>query len=217
MAKWLDEKKQVLEAAQKMLGKGLVVGIAGNISLRLPPEGDRQLLAITPSSRYYDTMVVDDTQIIDFQGQRVARNLTASVETGLHIGIYKARRNVNAIIHTHSVFASAVSVAGWDIPPITEDQVALLGSKIKLAGYAPSGSQDLIENVLQALENRSAVLLQNHGAIATGQTLPDAFTAGELIEKTAKIFMLAKYAGEVKQLPPESVKAMVDIYNKAQE
>jgi L-fuculose-phosphate aldolase len=120
-------------------------------------------------------------------------------------------------MHTHSVFASAVSVAGRDIPPITEDQVAFLGGKIKLAKLAPSGSQELIENVLDALENRSAVLLQNHGAVATGQTLPDAFTASELIEKTAKIFILVKCAGEVKQLPPEIISAMEAYYQQSQE
>ena len=217
MAEWLEEREQVLEAARYMLEKGLVVGIGGNISLRLAPEADRQLLAITPSSRHYDSMTIDDIQIIDFQGQRVAGNLAPSMETGLHIGIYKARDNVSAVMHTHSVFASAVSVAGLEIPPITEDQVALLGGKIKLAGHALSGSQELTDNVLEALENRNAVLLQNHGAVATGKTLSDAFTASELIEKTAKIFILAKYAGRVNQLPPEILAAAEALYRQSLE
>lgn len=217
MSKWLEEKEQVLAASRKMLDKGLVVGIGGNVSFRLPPEGQRQLLAITPSSRYYDSMVVNDIQIIDFQGQRVEGDLSPSIEAGLHIGIYKSRSNVNAVIHTHSIYASAVSVAGYDIPPITEDQVAFLGGNIKLAGHAPSGSRELIANVLEALEDRSAVLLQNHGAIATGRTLTDAFTAGEIIEKTAKVFLLARLIGEANQLPPKIFSTMEAFYQQSQE
>jgi L-fuculose-phosphate aldolase len=217
MSKWFDEKKQVLEAARKMAERGLVVGTAGNVSLRLPTEGDRELLAITPSSMYHDTLNADDIQIIDFQGQTVQGNLTPSMESGLHIAIYKARKNVNAVMHTHSVYASAVSVAGQDIPPILEDQVAFLGGAIKLAGHAPSGSKDLIRYTLSALENRNAVLLPNHGAVSTGKTLKDAFTASELTEKTARIFLLAKLVGEVKQLPPESLKVMTDYYVKSQD
>ncbi len=92
MSKWLGEKKIVLEAAQKMLEKGLVVGTAGNVSLRLPPEGDRKILAITPSSRHYDLLSVADIQVIDFEAKPVEGNLPPSVETTLHIGIYQARR-----------------------------------------------------------------------------------------------------------------------------
>jgi len=217
MSQWSDEKKQVLEAARKMAEKGLVVGTAGNVSLRLSPEGDRELLAITPSSLYHDSLDVDDIQILDFEGETVQGNLTPSIETGLHIGIYKVRRNVNAVMHTHSVYASAVSTAGLDIPPILEDQVAFLGGEIKLARHAPSGSKKLIEYTLSALDNRNAVLLPNHGAVSTGKTLRDAFTASELVEKTAKVFMLAKLVGEVNRLPPESLKAMMDIYIKSQD
>jgi len=217
MNKWSDEKKQVLEAARKMADKGLVVGTAGNVSLRLPPEGDRELLAITPSSLYHDSLDVEDIQILDFQGLTVQGNLTPSVESGLHIAIYQARRNVNAVMHTHSVCASAVSTAGLDIPPILEDQVAFLGGEIKLARHAPSGSKKLIEYTLSALDKRSAVLLPNHGAVSTGKTMRDAFTASELVEKTAKVFILAKLVGEVNQLPSESLKAMMDIYIKSQD
>ena len=217
MSKWSDEKKQVLEAAWKMAEKGLVVGTAGNVSLRLPPEGDRELLAITPSSLYHSSLNIDDIQILDFRGKTVLGNLTPSVETGLHIGIYKSRKNVNAVMHTHSVYASAVSAAGLDIPPILEDQVAFLGGEIKLARHAPSGSKKLIEYTLSALGTRSTALLPNHGAVSTGKTLRDAFTASELVEKTAKVFVLAKLIGEVNRLPLESLSAMMDIYIKLQD
>jgi L-fuculose-phosphate aldolase len=214
MSQWHEAKKIVLEAARKMLEKGLVVGTVGNVSLRLPPEGKRQLLAITPSSRHYDLLDVDDIQILDFDAQKVEGNLRPSMETPLHIGIYQARKYVNAIIHTHSVFASAVSVAGLDIPPILDDQVAFLGGEIKLARHAPSGSREQVVNVLAALEDRSAVLLPNHGAVGAGLTMRDALTACELIEKTARIYLLALSAGKVNRLPLKFIEAEKALYDR---
>jgi L-fuculose-phosphate aldolase len=216
MSRWHEAKKTILEAAQKMLEKGLVVGTAGNISLRLPPEGERQLLAITPSSRHYDLLDVNDIQILDFDARKVEGDLRPSIETPLHIGIYRARKNINAVIHTHSVFASAISVAGLDIPPILDDQVAFLGGEIKLAGHALSGSREQVTNVLIALGDRSAVLLPNHGAVGTGLTLRDAFTACELIEKTARIYLIALSTGKVNQLPIKFIEAEKALYDRLQ-
>jgi L-fuculose-phosphate aldolase len=216
MSRWHEEKKIVLEAAQKMLERGLVVGTAGNVSLRLPPEGKRGLLAITPSSRHYDLLGVDDIQVIDFESQTVEGELPPSIEAILHIAIYQTRKNINAVIHTHSVFASAVAVAGLDIPAILDDQVAFLGGEIKLAQHALTGSQEQVSNVLAALEDRSAVVLPNHGAVGVGRTMRDAFTACELIEKTARIYLLALSTGKVNQLPAEALEAEKALYRRLQ-
>jgi L-ribulose-5-phosphate 4-epimerase len=220
VSRWLKEKKIVMEAAQRMLAKGLVIGTAGNVSLRLPPEGNSQLLAITPSALPYDSLSVDDIQIIDFNTRTVEGSLRPSTEMKLHMGIYRAREEINAVIHTHSVFASAVSITGKDIPPILNDQVAFLGGTIKLAEYAPAGSQELATNAVSALEDRNAVLLANHGAVGIGRTMDDAFTACELIEKTAKIYLLALSTGTVNHLPDiaiEAEKAYYDMLRKESE
>ena len=209
MSQWREEKKIVLEAAQKMLEKGLVVGTVGNVSLRLPPERGRELLAITPSSRYYDLLSVDDIQIIDFALEPVEGDLPPSMETMLHIGIYRARENINAVIHTHSVFASAISVAGLDIPAILDDQVFFLGEEIKVAKPAPSGSQEQVDNVLTALGDRNAVLLPNHGAVGIGQTMREAFTACELTERTAKIYWLALSTGKVNTIDRQETGGLI--------
>jgi L-fuculose-phosphate aldolase len=198
---WLKEKKEVLAAARQILKKGLVTGTSGNVSLRLAPEGKRSLLAITPSSRNYLSLTPDDIQILDFDAGKVEGDLPPSVETPLHIGIYRVRKDINAIIHTHSVFASALSVARLSIPAIIEEQVAYLGGEIKLARYAPSGSPDLVKNVIAALGKRYAVLLANHGAVGVGANLPAAFHACELMENTALIYLLALSTGSVNELP----------------
>jgi L-fuculose-phosphate aldolase len=216
MSQWREARKSVLEAALKMSEKGLVVGTSGNISLRLPTQKERQLMAITPTSRHYDTLDIDDIPVIDFDGKSVAGNLKPSIETPLHIAIYKARKDVNAIIHTHSVFASTAAVAGYDIPPILEDQAAILGGEIKLAGYALSGTPEQLSNVVAALGDRNAVLLANHGAVGTGRTMREAFTACELIEKTSRVYLLALAAGRVNRLPKKAREIQKALYEKQQ-
>jgi L-fuculose-phosphate aldolase len=216
VSQWLEEKKTVLETARKMLDKGLVVGTAGNVSLRLPSESECELLAITPSARPYDRLSAEDIQIVDFESNHVEGELQPSIETTLHIGIYKARKNVNAVIHIHSVFASAVSVVGRDIPAILDDQAVFLGGEIKLAEHAPNGSRQQVESVIKALEDRSGVLLPNHGAVGTGRTILDAFTACELIEKTARIYLLALSTGQVNLLPAETLADEKALYDSLQ-
>ncbi|MFQ6121549.1 MAG: class II aldolase/adducin family protein [Dehalococcoidales bacterium] len=204
MSKWQEEKRLVLETSQKMLEKGLVIGKSGNVSLRLPSESGRELLAITPSSRYYDSLTIDDIQVIDFEAEPVEGDLAPSAETMLHIGIYQARKNINAVIHTHSVFASVISVAGVEIPAILDDQVTFIGGEIKLAKYAFPGSQELVDHAVAALGERNAVLLPNHGAVGIGRTMREAFTVCELLEKTAKIYFCALVLGKVNPLPAEA-------------
>jgi L-ribulose-5-phosphate 4-epimerase len=215
MSRWLNEKKLVLEAAQRMLAAGLVTGTAGNVSLRLTPEGNRSLLAITPTSRDYASLTPDNIQVLDFAGQKVEGTLPPSIEAPMHTGIYRARPDINAIIHTHSVFATGVAVAGLSIPPILDEQVAYLGGEVKLAAYATSGTPQLADNAVAALRDHHAVLLANHGAVSAGRDLPEAFHAAELLEKTARVYLLALAAGRVTSLSPEAQAAARLLYDKS--
>ena len=203
MSIWNYEKKVVLQAAQQMAQKGLVVGTSGNVSLRLGVHGERELMAITPSGRYYDSLGVDNIVVVDFEGGRIEGELDASIEKMLHIGVYKTRKKVNAVIHTHPAFGSALAVAGLEIPAILDDQVAQIGGEIRVAEYALPGSPELVKNVLSALGPRNAVLLANHGALGVGRDMREAFTVCELLEKTAKIYVCALSLGKVNLLPAE--------------
>lgn len=213
MSKWNSEKKAVLEAAQQMAQMGLVVGTSGNVSMRLGEHSGRELLAITPNARYYDTLDVDDIVVADFEGDNVEGELAISIERMLHIGIYKARKKVNAIIHTHPVFGSAISVAILEIPAFLDDQVTYIGGEIKVAEYALPGTQDLVDNVISALGPRNAVLLANHGAVSVGRDMREAFTICELAEKTAKIYICALSLGGINPLPTEAAKVEKAFFN----
>ncbi|MBA7603295.1 5-deoxy-D-ribulose 1-phosphate aldolase [subsurface metagenome] len=213
MSKWNSEKKAVLEAAQQMANMGLVVGTSGNVSMRLGEHSGRELLAITPNARYYDTLDVDDIVVADFEGENVEGELAISIERMLHIGIYKARKKVNAIIHTHPVFGSAISVAILEIPAFLDDQVTYIGGEIKVAEYALPGTQALVDNVISALGPRNAVLLANHGAVSVGRDMREAFTICELAEKTAKIYICALSLGRINPLPAEAAKVEKAFFN----
>jgi L-fuculose-phosphate aldolase len=213
--RWLEAREEVRTAARQMLEKGLVTGTAGNVSRRLPVSDDRALLAITPTSRDYLSLTPDDISVLDFEARKVEGNLAPSIETPLHIGIYNARPDVNAIIHTHSVFATAAAAAGREIPQILDEQVAYLGGDIKVATQAPSGTMELVKNAVAALGDRNAVLLGNHGAVGVGRNMREAFRAVELVEKTAQIFLLALSSGQVNILTPEAQTAARLIYDEA--
>ena len=204
MSMWNSEKKAVLEAAQQMAQKGLVVGTSGNVSMRLKDPSGRELLAITPNARYYDLLNVNDIVVADFEGQNVEGELAISIEKMMHIGIYKARKKVNAIIHTHPVFGSAISVAGLEIPTILDDQATYLGGERLVDDDALPGTPELVKKVLSALGPRNAVLLANHGALSVGRDMREAFTVCELVEKTAKIYLCALSLGRVHPLPAEA-------------
>ena len=216
MSRWQEEKRQVLEASLKMLDKGLVIGTSGNMSLRLSSEGGQDLLAITPNRRYYDLITVDDIQVIDFEAEPVEGDLVPSVETMLHIAIYQARKNINAVVHTHSVFASALAVAGMEIPAILDDQITFIGGEVKLARYALPGSQEMVDNALAALGKANAVLLANHGVLGIGRTMRDALTVCELVEKSAKIYISALTLGKVNPVPAEALEVQQAFFNMLQ-
>jgi len=205
---WESEKQQVIEAAQELERKGLVVGTAGNLSLRLKDPDGRELMAITPSGRYYDSLKVDDIVVVDFTNKRVEGELKASIETPMHIEVLKARKKMNAVVHAHPAFCSAVAVAGMDIPPLIDEQVILIGGEIKVAQYGFPGTPDLAKNVVSALGPRNAVILANHGVLSVGRDMREAMTICELAEELAKIYVFALGMGKVNRLPAESIELL---------
>jgi L-fuculose-phosphate aldolase len=182
-----------------------VVGTAGNVSLRLKDPGGRDLLAITPSGRYYDSLKVDDIVVVDFAGQKVEGELKPTIEMVMHIEVLKARKKMNAVVHAHPAFCSAVAVARMDIPPLIDEQVIYIGGEIKVAEYGFPGTPELAKSAVMALGPRNAVILANHGVLAVGRDMREALTFCELAEELAKIYVSALSMGKVNQLPAEAV------------
>ncbi|MEK7281511.1 MAG: class II aldolase/adducin family protein [Chloroflexota bacterium] len=202
--RWLKEKAEVLWAGQEMARRGLVVGSSGNVSLKV----EEGLIAITPHGAYYDELIAEDIVVINAAGEAQEGQRVPSAESLLHSAIYKARPDVKAIIHTHSLFASALAVAGKEIPPILDDQMTYLGGDIKLAPYALPGTADLIPAVAAALGKKNAVLIANHGALGVGGSLKHALTNCLMLEKVAQVYVFASSLGRINQLSPQAEEAL---------
>ena len=199
----------ILSAARMLLAKGLVAGTWGNISIRLAND---ELVAVTPSGRSYDTLRPEDIVIVDYSGEVREGRWKPSSELPLHLAIYDARPDIHAIVHTHSVYASACAVARKAIPPIIEDLIQLNGGAVDVAEYALPGTSSLAESAVRVLADKQAVLLANHGAVCCGHTLAEAMMAGELVEKAAQIFIFASHLGGAVALSSEDVAVMRDFY-----
>lgn len=202
-------KAEVLAVGCAMLDKGLIAGTWGNISARIP---GTQLIAVTPSGRGYRELTPADIVVVDEMGVVIEGGLKPSSELPLHLAIYQARSDVQAIVHTHSVFASACAVAHKAIPPIIEDLVQLVGGGVDVATYALPGTKILAQHVVAALGIKNAVLMANHGVVGCGQSLNEAMMACELVEKAAQIFIYANQIGGAQVLSDEDIKVMHDFY-----
>lgn len=188
----LKLKQKVVEYGEKIVKEGLVVATWGNLSIR---EEDQDIFVITPSGMNYIALEPEDIVAVDFTGKPINAGRNPSVETPMHAAIYSARPDIRAIIHTHSINASACAAARVEIPCIMEDMSAMVGGAIKVAEYAPTGTQKLAENVLEALEDRNAVLLANHGVVTVGSCIEEAFKLSLMVEKTAEIFIKSRILG----------------------
>lgn len=210
MGLYEDAKRQVLDAAQQMVRLGLLVGTGGNVSARI---GDDDLLAITPSQRDYLDLAVDDICVVRFDGTQVEGALHPSVETGMHVAVYQARPDVNAILHTHQPHASVFALLNEPVPALTDEQVSNLGEQVAVVPYGLSGSQELLANIAAAVANKcNAFTLRNHGALLLALDLPRAIRNALLLEKTAHAYQMALATGRpVGTLDPEVTAAVFDL------
>ncbi|MCG0274922.1 MAG: class II aldolase/adducin family protein [Thermosediminibacteraceae bacterium] len=205
----LKVKQMVVEYGEKLVEKGLVVATWGNISAR---NGEEEVFVITPSGMEYTKLEPEDIVEVDLDGKPLATGRKPSVETPVHAAIYRARPDVRAIVHTHSINASACAAARVEIPCIMEDMAAMVGGAVKVAKYAPSGSQELARNVVEALGDRNAVLLANHGVVAVGKNLEEAFKVSLVVEKSAEIFFKSKILGNPVSLTEGEVELIRNFY-----
>jgi len=199
----------ILNTGLALLDKGLVAGTWGNISARVP---ERDWVLVTPSGRNYRTLKETEIVLVDAAGSTIQGDLPPSSELPLHLAVYKARSDVQAIVHTHSIYASSCAVAGKNIPPIIEDLVQIVGGGVTVAEYGFPGTVALADHAVVGLADKQAVLLANHGMIGCGETLAEAMLVCELVEKAAAIYIFAQQLGGARELAAEDVHAMRRFY-----
>ncbi len=201
------EKKELLDITHEMLRENLVIGSSGNASFRVEDN-----IVITPSAVRYETMTAEDVMILDLEGNVLEGHRNPSVESPTHLEIYRRRSDAKAVVHAHSVYATALALLDRHLLPVIDEVVPKLGGEIRLAEYAMPGTKALAENVVVALEDRSAVFLKNHGALCIGKSLKDALHNSVLLERTCKIYLLALQIGTPTQLPEDVIEDEMDLW-----
>jgi L-fuculose-phosphate aldolase len=196
-------REEVARVAKLLIESGLVTGTSGNVSARTP-DGD---VLMTPSGIDYEEMEPGDVVLVDVDGKVLEGSLGPSTETPMHTGIYRARADVGAVVHTHSVFATTLACLGWTIPPVHYMLTTLSeDGEIPLAPYTTYGTEKLAGYAAEALgEDRNACLLQNHGTIAVGDSPGEAFSRTVVLEEMAEIYYRTRSVGEPVLLSPEQV------------
>ncbi|WP_102346214.1 class II aldolase/adducin family protein [Bacillus sp. Marseille-P3661] len=193
-------KKDIVHYAKLMDKSGLVVGTAGNISARI---GDR--MYITPSALPYDEMTEEDVLEVDLNtGNVISGHRKPSSETPMHSFIYKNNISIEAIVHTHSTYATMFACANIAIPPV-HYTIADIGREVSVAPYATYGSEQLAINAVNTLGDSNGVLLANHGVVAVGSTLKDAYRRAEVIEEVAILAYGSFTLKSVKPLTTENL------------
>lgn len=202
-------KEQAVKMGRSMSVAGLVTGTWGNLSMRVPKNNH---LIITPSGMLYSVLQVRDMVVLDMTGRVIDGDRKPSSEYLMHVAIYRDRPDVHAIMHTHSVYASAMAVARKSIPPILEDLAQLVGGAVPVAEYARAGTQDLANLVVRALGKCNAVLMANHGLVGVGRTLEEAMQVCQIVEKSAQVYMWAELIGTPVILPAQEVDVLRNNY-----
>ena len=205
------ERRDVVETCLFMQSSGLIVGTAGNVSIRVDDK-----VAISPSGVPYETMTAEDVVVFSMDGERVDGILEPSSELPLHLSVYRETA-AKAITHNHAPASTALGLVVDEIPP-SHYYSAMLGGIIRVAPYAEFGTDELARNVTDALKGRSGALMKNHGAITIGPTVKKAAGLLPILEYICEIHLRAMATGApIALLSPEQMadaKAAIADYGK---
>ncbi|NBK22568.1 MAG: class II aldolase/adducin family protein [Spirochaetia bacterium] len=203
----VEYKQKIVDAGNLMVSLGLTVGTWGNISLRDMETG---LIYIKPSGMPYADITADDVVVMNSAMEVVEGHRKPSIEFHFHIAIMNARKDVNAVIHTHPIYSSAFAATRMDIPGISEDFVQIVGDKVINCKYSLPGTAELAHNVVEALADRNAVMIPNHGTVCVGSDINGALKICHVVEKSAHVYILAKILGEPQVISDDDMDAMQD-------
>lgn len=198
-------KYELLETAKSSYNLGLVAGTSGNVSVY---DNETDNMVITPSSIPYDTMTLEDLVVLKLDGTIIEGYNNPSSEWKMHAQVYKERKDIKCVLHTHSPYATAFAVCQEKIPVILIEMVPFIGGDVPVAKFGMPGTESIGIEALSVLKDRKACLLSNHGTLAIGETINKALTSSIYLEDAAKIYHIAKNAGNVKVLSEKEINAM---------
>ena len=189
MGQYFEHKQQVVTTCRELVAKGFLKATGGNVSIRVTQQ---PAFVITPSNYDYMLMTGEDVCVLDFDLNVIDGRLKPSVESSMHGAIYQARPDAGAIIHTHQVYTSALTLIKAPIPSLFDEQARFLGRCVEIIPYAPSGTGLLKRKVAKYVKgSNNAFMMQNHGALVLGHDIQRAVHNVEILEKCALAYLLA--------------------------
>ncbi len=186
-----NEKKEILQTAKKLMKCGLIKLTTGNLSVRC---GEH--VVFTPSGMDYNDCVEEDMVVLDLDGNIVEGSREPSREKDGCLYIFKELKEVNAIIHTHQVYASAVGLICDKLPVIFTTQASACGGEINVTPYAPAGAVETGKYTVENLNGKRAVILKHHGVNVVGKDLNEALHAAIYLEEAAEAYLAVKNIAE---------------------
>tara|TARA_Y100000590_G_scaffold406539_1_gene495933 strand:- start:6792 stop:7451 length:660 start_codon:yes stop_codon:yes gene_type:complete len=210
----LELKKEVIKYAQKLNSTNLSPLRSGNVSVRVIKDNIEGFY-LTPSGKRYEDLVTDDIVFLSIKEEYdnlklFNSSLNPSSEWRFHQDIYRKKKEAKAIVHAHSPHATAVSVHGKSIPAFHYMVALAGGDDIKCAEYATFGTTELSKNIINALEKRKACLMSNHGQVAFGTNLKQAFELAEEVENICHQYIIALKIGNPKILSSTEMNKILD-------
>lgn len=201
-----NERLELIKYGRKLVEAGLTKGTGGNLSV---VDREHGYVAITPSGIDFFEIKPEDIVIMDLDGNKVEGERTCSSEWEMHLLQYKTRTDIDAVVHAHTMYATVISCLRWDLPA-THYMIAVAGPDVRCAGYATYGTHELAVNATEAMKDRKAVLLANHGILAGSGDLLNAFNIIEEIEYCAQIYCNARSIGDPVVLPKGEMTLMAE-------
>ena len=199
------EAEQIIKYANMLNSEKLSTLRSGNVSLRY-----KNGFLITPSGVKYSLLKVDDIVFVSLDGKFDETKNKPSSEWRFHKDIYSSKGEANAIVHAHSTHATAVSAHNKDVPAFHYMVALAGGNDLKCAKYATFGTQELSDNIINALKNRKACLMSNHGQVAFGDNLEQAFELAQEVENICHQYINAIKIGEPKILSSSEMDVILE-------
>lgn len=200
------EREQVVEYGKKLVEAKLAVGTFGNISVYNP---ELNYMAISPSGVDYYELKPEDIVVLTPDGKVIDGKRKPSSEYDMHRIFYQKRPEINAVVHTHSTFATTLACLNWDIEPL-HYLIGYSGADVPCTEYVQFGTYELAESALTTMGDRYACLLGNHGLLACGGDIGYAFDVAQQIEFVAEVYYRAKVAGTPVLLDNKQVGGLVE-------
>jgi L-fuculose-phosphate aldolase len=183
-----DVSEQLVKCGRELYENGLVKGTSGNISAKIP---DADSFLIKPSGARMKDLKPEELVLVDLQGNKIRGKWNVSLETPIHAAIYRARKDVQAVVHTHPPTATAFGIARTEILPLQVEVFMFLPNGVPVVPFEPPGSEAVAEAVQKRMAKYDAVILENHGIVTVGSTIEAACNLNEMVEEAAKIQLVA--------------------------